>query len=152
MRNGQGPIGSILGFGVGLASEAIQYRRERKAREAATQRNVEDDGMLTRPRTPSANPVLQRLPTYDPPAYSEVADTAAAHEAEKFDMKDDGRSLYDDDVDWELDEAARDYGPPSTPSCDNSESAEPAKQSQLQEEPESDKVANKKRWSESWSK
>lgn len=144
MRNGQGPIGNILGFGVGLASEAIQYRRERKAREAVTQRSVEDNGTPSRPAvTPNANSVFQQPPSCDPPAYTEVADTGVAHQAEKFDMKDDCRSLYDDEIDWELDEAARGYEPPSPPSCDNSESAELAKHPQFQAESESDKVTKR---------
>jgi hypothetical protein len=62
MPNGQGPIGDILGFGVGLATEAIQYRRERKTREAATQKSVEDDGTPSGPVMPSANSVLQQSP------------------------------------------------------------------------------------------
>jgi len=143
MPSGQGPIGNILGLGVGLASEVIQYRRERKSREAATQRSVEDDGTPSRTSTPSANSVLQQPPSSDPPAYAEVADAAVAREGEKFDTKGGSRKLYDDEADWELDEMARDCGPPSPPSYDNSEPAELVTHSQLEAEPESDKVAKR---------
>jgi hypothetical protein len=70
-----------------------------------------------------------------------VADTAATHEAKKFDMKDDGRILYGDEVDWEFDQTAHDYEPP--PSYDNSKSVELAKHYQLEAKPESDKVAKR---------
>ena len=143
MRNGQGPIGNILGFGVGLATEVIQYRRERKAREVTTHRSVEDNGTPSGPVIAIASSVLQQPPSSDPPAYAEVADTTDAHEAEKFFMKDDYRSLHDDEADWELDEAARDYGPPSSPFHDNSDSAESTKHPELQPERESDKVAKR---------
>jgi hypothetical protein len=59
MRNGQGPIGNILGFGVGLASETIQYRRVRKVGEPVTQRSVEDGGIPSMSTTtPSLNPAF----------------------------------------------------------------------------------------------
>src|SRR5207237_10308277 len=88
MPRGEGPLGTIISLGVGLAAEAIQHRRERKkSHEATAQNTAEELAISPTPCTQDARSIDTRSPSRDSQRYAEPADTSAVGESSQSALK-----------------------------------------------------------------